>query len=401
MPPSASPGPGDDDNGPRPPGSSQDCGEGEKEIIDAKELRRCGRGIRRLVTLCGTVTQLVAEYDRRLLRSEPNSDDGGDCDNNGNGDEGDEDMPPEKREEVQRRRSRDYRSYLELVKLIPTLKDRITDPHGGARMLYYARLLDCANNARSDDTARVKPIIANLLNNRANNPANPPLDLDTREARGLQNDFTGRLLCPIMYDWEDPAVRAKVRDCSDGHNASNNYWLRCLYEGEKGDPEDVEKGFLKSALLVKTFQMIFTAPSSARGNLDAERVPGPRDRQKKTPSKRPPVAEQLRMDGQVTARSIAYAAVQMHFALCDATHWMNHYNGFNYEEFYEFIIDFFESDETPEGKAASEELYNWWNKQVFPRSAATRAALGPISARHSSLALLRDQRRARVSRAPS
>ena len=54
----------------------------------------------------------------------------------------------------------------------------------------------------------------------------------------------------------------------------------------------------------------------------------------------------------------------MHFALCDATHWMNPYNGFNYEEFYEFVIDFFEADKTPEGKAASTELYDWWNKYV-------------------------------------
>ena len=30
-----------------------------------------------------------------------------------------------------------------------------------------------------------------------------------------------------------------------------DYWLRCLYEGEKGDPEDVEKGFLKGELLVR------------------------------------------------------------------------------------------------------------------------------------------------------
>ncbi|KAF9783394.1 hypothetical protein BJ322DRAFT_1008007, partial [Thelephora terrestris] len=260
-----------------------------------------------------------------------------------------------------RRRDRDYQSYLELAKLVPALKVRITNPHQEARMLYYARLLDCANNARSDDTARVKPNIANLLNNRANNPASPPLDLETRDTRGLQNDFTGRLICPIKYDWEDPVVRAKIRDCVDGHNASDDYWLRCLYEGEKGDPEDVEKGFLKSALLVKTFQMIFTSPSSARGNFDAEPVPEHRERRKKAPSKRPPVAEQPRMDGQVTTRSIAYVAVQLHFALCDATHWMNHYNGFNYEEFYEFIIDFFEADQTPEGKAALTELLNWWN----------------------------------------
>ena len=65
-------------------------------------------------------------------------------------------------------------------------------------------MLDGANNARSDDTARVKPIIASLLNNRANDPVRPPLDLYTRDGRGLQNDFTGRLLCPIKYDWEDP-----------------------------------------------------------------------------------------------------------------------------------------------------------------------------------------------------
>jgi len=129
--------------------------------------------------------------------------------------------------------------------------------------------------------------------------------------------------------------------------------------------------------------MIFTSPSSAKGDLDAEAVPEPQGRRKKTPSKRPPVATQLKMDGQVTARAIAYAAVQvrcplgccsspsiaytltkLHFSLCDATHWMSHYNGFNYEEFYEFIIDFFEADQTPEGKTASVELRSWWNRYV-------------------------------------
>jgi len=57
--------------------------------------------------------------------------------------------------------------------------------------------------------------------------------------------------------------------------------------------------------------MIFTSPSSARGNLDAKDVPEPQAKQRKTPSKRPPVATQLKMDDQVTARAIAYAAVQV------------------------------------------------------------------------------------------
>ena len=49
------------------------------------------------------------------------------------------------------------------------------------------------------------------------------------------------------------SIRAKIRDCVDGYSASDNYWLRCLYEGEKGDPENVEEGFLKSTLLVKVW----------------------------------------------------------------------------------------------------------------------------------------------------
>ena len=115
---------------------------------DARLTRRSGRGIRRLVTLCGTITQLVAEYDRRLVESEPD-------DNNNNENNSGEDLPPEAKEERDRyvlrnillttlvshqsprRRNRDYQSYLELVKLIPSLKDRIADPHDISRALYY------------------------------------------------------------------------------------------------------------------------------------------------------------------------------------------------------------------------------------------------------------------------
>src|SRR6201999_103517 len=44
---------------------------------------------------------------------------------------------------------------------------------------------------------------------------------------------------------------------------------------------------------------------------------------------------------------------------------MGHYNGFSYEEFYEFIIDFFEADTTPEGLGVSGNLLEWWNKYIF------------------------------------
>ena len=43
---------------------------------------------------------------------------------------------------------------------------------------------------------------------------------------------------------------------------------------------------------------------------------------------------------------------------------MSEYNGFSYEEFYEFIVDFFESDTTPGAREASTNLLEWWNKYV-------------------------------------
>jgi len=113
MPPSDQddgPGPENNDNNPTPPNTSNNRARSETEsvlsfwrlctviltprrIIDEMKLTRTtGRGIRRLVTLCGTVTQLVDEYDRRLLDPEPDDD----------GDESDDGVSPENKAEVQR-----------------------------------------------------------------------------------------------------------------------------------------------------------------------------------------------------------------------------------------------------------------------------------------------------------
>ena len=65
-----------------------------------------------------------------------------------------------------------------------------------------------ANDARSDDTSRLKMSIADWLNSRPN--PNGVLTYDTRlstkskEGRGISNDVTGRLLCPIDFDWDNP-----------------------------------------------------------------------------------------------------------------------------------------------------------------------------------------------------
>jgi hypothetical protein len=47
------------------------------------------------------------------------------------------------------------------------------------------------------------------------------------------------------------SIRAKLRNGDPGYDITSNFFLRCLYDGESGDPESPEKGFLKGPLLVR------------------------------------------------------------------------------------------------------------------------------------------------------
>lgn len=80
-----------------------------------------------------------------------------------------------------------------------------------------------ANDARSDDTGRLKVAIAGWLNSRKpkkrlrnssrdgddsvteSDPDTPNFMLSERgkEERGISNSITGRLICPIDYNWDD------------------------------------------------------------------------------------------------------------------------------------------------------------------------------------------------------
>jgi hypothetical protein len=58
-----------------------------------------------------------------------------------------------------------------------------------------------ANDARSDDTSQLKVAIAEWLNSC--NDSNVRISAKVKEEHGIFNDVTGRLLCPIDYDWDD------------------------------------------------------------------------------------------------------------------------------------------------------------------------------------------------------
>ena len=74
------------------------------------------------------------------------------------------------------------------------------------------------------------------------------------------------------------------------------------------------------------------------------------------------------MDIQCTSYiwSLPYSCLfQLHFALSDASSWCVINTNFNYEEFNNSIVDYFEVTPGPAAKAIVDGLLAWWNKCVF------------------------------------
>jgi hypothetical protein len=67
----------------------------------------------------------------------------------------------------------------------------------------YIQLQTGANDARSDDTSRLKIVVAEWLNSRTNPASHPRLSAKGKDERGLNHDITGQLLCPIDHNWDD------------------------------------------------------------------------------------------------------------------------------------------------------------------------------------------------------
>jgi len=256
---------------------------------------------------------------------------------------------------------------------------------------FCAPLQSGANDARSDDTGRLKVAVADWLNNRGHSDtrlsAGESLSANKKEERGISHDVTGRLLCPIDYDWDDPQVRANLRDAAPGYNYTHGFFLRCLYLDEAGDPEDPEEGFLKGPLLVRAFRHIFTSPSSASKE---NSISG-------STSRRRDIANTLHMNNQVSPRSIAYTATQLVFSLGSAREWKREHAGFHYPAFYNFIVDYLEVPRDETSQRDVNELLKWWNREVFPPALSSTGAASH-DATESSLKMLEEARARRALR---
>ncbi|KAF9032750.1 hypothetical protein BJ165DRAFT_1568204 [Panaeolus papilionaceus] len=345
-----------------------------KESKPKKKSTPCtmGRGIRRLVVMFDPLEVLVAEADRRCEE---------DWDDERSGLSGEE-----LEERIESSQDRVYRGYTTLLSVIPSLRSLLNDTNADPDDLdnFVAQLQKGANDARSDDVRRIKEELGGWLNH-AFSPS-LPFSIKSHGDRGLQNDITGRLLCPIQYEWDDEATRTRIK--SGSLNIADDLFLSCFYPKNNGDPNNVEAKFLRSRLLLKTYCAIFTSPSSSEEFEEFESVDGPSRKKKRTSTSqkkatKASVATLLHMNSRVTPRSIAYAAVVLAFNLTDAVQWVEVYNGFNFCVLWSFIVDYFEETPDEDSKSKADELLQWWNKQVFPQQGHTVA-----SAKKSHLQLL-------------
>ncbi|KAJ7217139.1 hypothetical protein GGX14DRAFT_561657 [Mycena pura] len=334
-----------------------------------------GRILRKAISFNQSVMAIIGEHDRRTQYAE----------NHG-------DLEGLQVDDEQRRL---YNAYHELMKLIPSLKQTLANPDMDE---YHQRLKEQgAAAALGDDNNAIRAAIIAFVPKPT--AVDDCLNPESRQNRGLEGAVTGRLLCPVDYDWEDPTTRINIINGKTGYAVTADKWPRCIYRYHQYDPSQKFNGFLKAKGLVQVAMHIFTSPSSASDanesgkyvedsaeeeNIDpSAAVELPRKKRKKAGGQPKGSVAAKHNIRHSTPRMIAYAAVQQRFNLSDTTHWNEVDGAFDYSVYYNNIVDFFENAPGRTSQKKAQELLAWWDRRIFPRSGVS--STGSSSQANSSV----------------
>ncbi|KAG1893824.1 uncharacterized protein F5891DRAFT_985551 [Suillus fuscotomentosus] len=325
-----------------------------------------GRAIRRVVALFDSIEDLVTENDRRYEIED---------------------------QETTIEQDRLQIGYTTLAKTLPWFYKK------GSEMEYeeYTHMLKMlrqgADGARGDDTSKLKTLVSEWIN-REFKP-DSPVDHDDKHSRGFTHDVCGRLLCPAELDWNNPEVRAGIRNRSDGYIVTDLSFPTYLYDKYTSNPDDLEEGLFKGKILIQAYKAVFTSPSSAKdveGDGDGTDVISNNRRAKKSLSGikvKKHVAQIIHLE-KVTPRSLAYITCQVRFALSSITSWRSMDGDFDYQQFWRTIVDFFERAPGREAQHRVEKLLEWWTRKVFGRN--RRGELSDVMKANMSVNALARQR---------
>ncbi|KAG1811596.1 hypothetical protein EV424DRAFT_1542475 [Suillus variegatus] len=302
-----------------------------------------GRAICRMVVLYASIDDLIAENDRRC--------------------EGDDSSSLE--------HDRLQHGYIELTKALPWIHEKLSDLGHNDSEDMRRKLKRGADSARGDDMGTLKELVASWVNVEYH--PTPLIKTNDKHYRGFANNACGKLLCLAEWSWEDLVIRAGIRDRTTAFIVSENSWPLFMYQNYEADSDDLEHNLMKSKLLVMGFKAILTSPSSADeadGDGDGADIieNNRRARRQLDQAKVKTCIASIIGMRKVTPRAIAYTACQIRFALSNITSWRTVDGDFDYEIFWNNIVDFFENAPGPAARARLSELLEWWTRKVFGKN---------------------------------
>ncbi|KAN0094633.1 hypothetical protein V8E55_002920 [Tylopilus felleus] len=210
------------------------------------------------------------------------------------------------------------------------------------------------------DTVVKQTRVVSWLNEKE--PPKPRLSPSSKVDRGLCNDSTARLICPVDYDWDVSEHRTKIKDWDPKYLVMADMWPRFLYEDHTYDPNEPTKGLFKGPMLVRALKAIFTSPSSADEEDQSSDSPFPNKRRRGERRTRTNVASLITMES-VEPRAIAYTAEQLRFTLSSCGTWRLVDGLFDHAVFYHNIVQWFEETEGSAEKVFINDLLLWWNRK--------------------------------------
>ncbi|KAG2046939.1 hypothetical protein BDR06DRAFT_851899, partial [Suillus hirtellus] len=243
-----------------------------------------GRAIRRMIVLYAPIEDLIAENDRRC-------------------------------EEINVAST-----------VLPWLHEKLAGVDHKESEDMLRKLKRGADSAHGDDTGTLKDLVATWVN--VEYSPTPLIRPGNKHHRGFVSDACGKLLCPAEWHWEDVLVKAGIRDRTTAFIVSENSWPSFMYENYVADTKNLERGLMKSKLLLMASNLVSVN----------------------------------------SCLSTMMLILQIRFALSSITSWRTMDGDFDYQLFWNNIVDFFEDAPGPAAQLRMKELLEWWTRKVFGRN---------------------------------
>ncbi|KAL7281107.1 hypothetical protein ACG7TL_004414 [Trametes sanguinea] len=152
------------------------------------------------------------------------------------------------------------------------------------------------------------------------------------------DNYTPPIPPDANYDWSKPEIRQALRNRDKRYPCGATQWPTFLWEEEKADLADLQKGFLRNVRLIKGGKIAAKKPKAKIYSIRSITVP-----------------------------FMAYTAVLVHCSLNSQESFSDGSltGTFPYERYYQSIVRFVEEKLPEEDRAC---LISWWNEQIFGSS---------------------------------